>query len=77
MSQERIQRDPLFPSPAFAPRTQASHQDPGDMLNGLPIPGKAKRNEKKVEGKAGRPRRLQLCPICGLEKCPYTIEVSS
>lgn len=77
MSQQRIQRDPLFPINQLAARTTATHQDPGDMLNGLPIPGKAKRKEKAKASATGRPTRLQLCPICGKETCPYTVEASS
>jgi hypothetical protein len=76
MSQQQAQRDPLFPAPAFAGTGQAQHQDPGDMLNGLPIPGKAKRKEKKVEAK-GATKRLLLCPICEKPECGYTREVSS
>jgi hypothetical protein len=78
MSQEFAKRDPLFPGPAFEGTTRATHKDPGDMINGIKIPGKPAREEAKRTKASGRgTERLQLCPICGEETCCYTIRISS
>lgn len=77
MSQEFAKRDGLFPGPAFEGTTRATHKDPGDMINGIKIPGKPARKEaKKTDKRSGKNEKLLLCPICGKETCCYTQRVS-